>query len=169
VKKFYTALILASIILLVSCTENNIADEIITDSAVTIAGTEILDIDMPEDTTPDLIDDDSEEIAVSNLERVREIHIDWSEAQECDEFENIVRWWTYEEYKEMTELLGLNLWVSDGIISSLPLPAGVTEEEMLESRNSILEGLKNGTMRFGYTMNSIVGGGLCECCEDGAN
>lgn len=118
---------------------------------------EIFNIDTAENTMPyliqisiDLTEYVSDDIGFTNEDTKQFYEIDWSKVS------GKVKWLTYEEYIEVTEVVGLNFYVDNGIIR----PFVVSPEETAKANEeceAIREGIKNGTMNIGITMNSIIG------------
>ena len=129
--------------------------------------------DLPESSDAYIDDDITEDdiIDVSKLSyteqylKYGEILIDWSEIAYCEVVEIEVKWFTYEEYKELMDIFeNASIWVSDNRIRAINLTPEEEAQRMAEG-DPILEGLKNGTWQFGTTGSSIIGGDfICDCC-----
>lgn len=145
-------------------------DSYITDESI-LEPSEILDDDL--DSVYYEYEDESSDIRswAEQFYEQREIYISWDEMRECERFDGVeVIWLTYEEYRELTELIGPSFWISDGYLRRTPIPPETTMEEMMEIAESLLEEIKNGTTQFGFGRNSMMSisglDGNCSCCFD---
>ena len=164
-----SAIIFIISVLIAACTDGSQDDYTETEDIISqVEATEISDvyIDDDIDMTEDDIIDISKLSYTEQYSEYGEILIDWSEFVYCEVVEIEVKWFTYEEYKELTEIFGNgSIWMSDNRIRAVNLTPE-EEAQRLAEGDPILEGLKNGTWQFGTTGNSIIGGDfICDCCE----